>query len=219
MAPGDRSHHRATTNDGPPVPAGIKTRTAIDHAEASRLIDRLADEIHRASTPDDRLMLVGIRRRGVELAARIASRLEEVRGEAVPTGSLDITLYRDDFGQVGPRPVIGATELPGEITDRRVVIVDDVLYTGRTIRAALEELSDFGRARRVELCVLVDRGGRELPIQPDYVGTELEVPPGHEVSVRVPEQDGDLGIALVPSPRADAGAHPTATSDVDGEPE
>lgn len=170
----------------------------MDPEEVDRVLERLADEIDASGGGGDELVLVGIRRRGVELARRLGEALAGRRDVPVPTGSMDITLYRDDFGQVGPRPVIGTTELPGRIDDRRVVIVDDVLFTGRTVRAALDQLSDFGRPSRVELCVLVDRGGRELPIQPDYVGRMVEVPPGHEVSVRVPELDGELRVALVP---------------------
>jgi pyrimidine operon attenuation protein/uracil phosphoribosyltransferase len=112
-------------------------------------------------------------------------------------GSLDITLYRDDFAQVGSMPLIGTTEIPVDITDRRIVIVDDVLYTGRTVRAALNEIADFGRAGRVELCVLVDRGGRELPIQADYVGISYPVGPGQQIEVRVPEEDGELCVQIV----------------------
>lgn len=170
----------------------------MDASKVEACLERLAREIHQAGAPDDDLLLVGIRRRGVELAEILAAAIERLREEPVPTGTMDITLYRDDFGQVGPRPVIGTTELPAHIDGRRVVIVDDVLFTGRTVRAALDQLSDFGRPRRVELCVLVDRGGRELPIQPDYAGAEIEVPHGHEVAVRVPELDGRLGVALLP---------------------
>ncbi len=191
----------------------IAHETVMDRAEVEATLEELARRIHAsrregasdAPPPSEEPVLVGIRRRGVELASRLAPLLARLRGAPVPSGSLDITLYRDDFGQVGPRPVIGTTELPGEITGRRVVIVDDVLFTGRTVRAALDELSDFGRPSRVELCVLVDRGGRELPIQPDYVGRRIEVPPGHEIAVRVPELDGDLRVELVPAEAA-AGA-------------
>ncbi|HEU0077304.1 MAG TPA: phosphoribosyltransferase family protein, partial [Longimicrobiaceae bacterium] len=110
---------------------------------------------------------------------------------------LDITLYRDDLMAIGPRPVVGPSSLPeGDIDERVVVIVDDVLYTGRTVRAALDELADFGRPRRTLLCVLVDRGGRELPIQPDIVGESVEVPAGGRVEVLVPELDGELGVEV-----------------------
>ena len=115
----------------------------------------------------------------------------------MPIGSLDITLYRDDFAQVGSMPVVGTSRIPESIEDAHVVIVDDVLHTGRTIRAALTELADFGRARRVQLCVLVDRGGRQLPIQPDYAGRVLELAPGQDVAVRVPGEEGGWGVYVV----------------------
>jgi pyrimidine operon attenuation protein/uracil phosphoribosyltransferase len=116
----------------------------------------------------------------------------------VPQGSLDITLYRDDLQTVGPRPVVGATHLPWEIDGKHVVIVDDVLYTGRTVRAALDELADFGRPARIALAVLVDRGGRELPIHADVVGRSIEVPPGGRVDVLVKEIDGRDAVIIAP---------------------
>lgn len=173
-------------------------RVIMDRPAVEEALAGLAGAVHDAEPAADDLLVVGIRRRGVELARRVAAGIEELTGRDVSTGSLDITLYRDDFAQIGPRPVIGPTEIPGEIDDRRVVIVDDVLYTGRTVRAAMDELADFGRPRRIELCVLVDRGGRELPIQPDYVGRRVEVEPGWEVAVSVPDQDGELAVRLVP---------------------
>ncbi|MGB5302132.1 MAG: bifunctional pyr operon transcriptional regulator/uracil phosphoribosyltransferase PyrR, partial [Gemmatimonadota bacterium] len=161
-------------------------------------LSRMAREILEDGVIED-LMLIGIHRRGVELATRIAGVVKEATGLEVPTGSLDITLYRDDFDQIGPRPVIGTTEIPGDINGLRVVVVDDVLYTGRTVKAALTELADFGRPRRVELCVLADRGGRELPIHADYVGITVEVGEGERVEVRVPELDDELSVTLVRS--------------------
>ena len=169
----------------------------MDREDVEARLDALADDILEAGGHQD-LVLVGIRRRGVQLANRLAGIVREKTGREVPTGSLDITLYRDDFAQIGPRPLIGSTELPSEISDHRVVIVDDVLYTGRTVRAALDEIADFGRPRRIELCVLVDRGGRELPIQPDYVGRVVEVESGRQVAVSVPEIDDDLAVHTVP---------------------
>lgn len=178
--------------------ASSERRALMDRTDVQAVLEDLAEKILAGGEATD-LVLVGIRRRGVQLAHRIAAQIESLRGEPVPTGSLDITLYRDDFAQIGPRPLIGSTELPGEIDGRRVVIVDDVLYTGRTVRAALDELADFGRPRRVELCVLVDRGGRELPIQPDYVGRRVELEPGWEVAVSVPELDDALAVHSVPA--------------------
>jgi pyrimidine operon attenuation protein/uracil phosphoribosyltransferase len=176
------------------------TQLLFDTAAVEAALDRLAGEI--AAPGGDGLLLVGIRRRGVQLAARLASILEKAHGIDVPTGSLDITLYRDDLHQIGPMPVIGVTEIPGEITGSRVVIVDDVLFTGRTIRAALQELADFGRPRKIELCVLVDRGGRELPIQADYVGLKVDAGERDLVEVRVPELDDDLSVTLVSATEA-----------------
>ena len=170
--------------------------TVLDESAIAQIIDRLADEIHAAVPPEQRLMLIGIQRRGDVIARRLASALEAERG-AIATGSLDITLYRDDFAQIGSLPMIGTSDLPENISGAHVVIVDDVLHTGRTIRAALNELSDYGRASKVELCVLVDRGGRQLPIQPDYAGRTLSVHAGREVSVSVGDLDGHWSVDLV----------------------
>ena len=174
-------------------------RSIMDPPAVERALARMADELLRlAGGVTESLVLVGIHRRGVELADRIADEIERSAGHPIATGSLDITLYRDDLMVVGPRPVIGQTRLPGlGIDERVVVIVDDVLYTGRTVRAALDELADFGRPRRTLLAVLVDRGGRELPIQADVVGERVEVPEGGRVEVFVPEIDGRMGVELV----------------------
>src|SRR5258705_11096588 len=139
----------------------------LDARAIQRALDHMAKEIIELCGGTERLVLVGIQRRGVELAERLARLIEETTGREVGRGALDITLYRDDLETVGPKPLIGRTHVPGGIADKCVVIVDDVLYTGRTIRAALNELTDFGRPARVGLSVLIDRGGRELPIQAD----------------------------------------------------
>ena len=153
-------------------------------------------EILRLTPEPDRLVLVGIQRRGVELAARLATLLGKETGAAVPRGALDITLYRDDLETVGPRPLVGPTDLPVDLDGRHVWIVDDVLFTGRTIRAALDELADFGRPSRIGLAVLVDRGGRELPIQADVVGEKVSVEAGEQVVVSVTELDGKDAVEL-----------------------
>ena len=158
----------------------------------------MADEIVELNNGTDDLIIVGIQRRGVQLAARIVSHINEHEGADVPQGALDITLYRDDLQTVGPRPVVGATTLPWEIDEKRLVIVDDVLYTGRTVRAALDELADFGRPRRIALAVLIDRGGRELPIQPDVVGKVVTVPAGYRVDVMVKELDERDAVVMAP---------------------
>ncbi len=157
----------------------------------------MAVEILELAQGTNDLVLIGIQRRGVELAARIASLIETAEGDEVPRGALDITLYRDDLETVGPKPVIGETHLPGDLTGKHAVIVDDVLYTGRTIRAALDELADFGRPKRISLCVLVDRGGRELPIQADIVGKSVKTAPGDRVEVQVEELDGRDQVDVV----------------------
>lgn len=172
----------------------------MNRRDVERALARMARELLERNGGVEGLSMVGIHRRGVQLAELIATEIERAEGERPPVGSLDITLYRDDLMAIGPRPVVGETRLPPEGIDGRVVvIVDDVCYTGRTARAAMDELADFGRPARIYFCVLVDRGGRELPIQPDYVGRRVEVPAGSEVAVRVPELDGDLRVELVPA--------------------
>ena len=156
----------------------------------ARTISRMADEILELNDGTDRLVLVGIQRRGVQIAERLADVIREREGVEIARGALDITLYRDDLQTVGPRPVVGKTVLPVPLDGKVVVIVDDVLYTGRTVRAALDELADFGRPARIMLAVLIDRGGRELPIQPDVVGKQVEVRKGGRVDVFVPALDG-----------------------------
>jgi pyrimidine operon attenuation protein / uracil phosphoribosyltransferase len=162
----------------------------LDGRAFERTLKRMADEIVELNDGADDLVLVGIQRRGVQLAERIVALIGDREGAPVPCGSLDITLYRDDLQTVGPRPVVGPTNLPMSIDDQRVVIVDDVLYTGRTVRAALDELADFGRPARIGLAVLIDRGGRELPIHADVVGKRVEIAPEDRVDVFVEELDG-----------------------------
>ncbi len=166
------------------------TSTVLDSRALDRTLRRMADQIVEANAGTDNLVIVGIQRRGVQLAERIVKIIESQEGVTVPRGALDITLYRDDLQTVGPRPVVGATHLPWTIENQRVVIVDDVLYTGRTVRAALDELADFGRPARITLAVLIDRGGRELPIHADVVGRRVEVQASQRVDVFVQELDG-----------------------------
>jgi pyrimidine operon attenuation protein / uracil phosphoribosyltransferase len=170
--------------------------TLLDARAIVRTLRRMADEIVEANNGTDGLVLVGIQRRGVQLAARLVSTIREREGADVQQGALDITLYRDDLQTVGPRPVVGPTHIPSAIDGKRVVIVDDVLYTGRTVRAALDELADFGRPARIMLAVLIDRGGRELPIHADVVGKTVDVPDGRRVDVLVKELDGRDEVVL-----------------------
>jgi pyrimidine operon attenuation protein/uracil phosphoribosyltransferase len=164
----------------------------MDADRMSRALTRMSHEILERNRGLDEIALVGIRRRGVPLARRIAKTLREINGDEVPTGALDITLYRDDLMRhpVGPQPVVRRTEIPFSIDDRKILLVDDVLYTGRTIRAALDALIDFGRPRAIQLIVLVDRGHRELPIKADYVGKNLPTSLKQSVQVRLQEIDG-----------------------------
>lgn len=161
-----------------------------------RTLRRMADEITELNAGTDKLVIIGIQRRGVQLADRLVSFIAEREGVSVPRGALDITLYRDDLQTVGPRPVVGPTHLPMSIDGANLVIVDDVLYTGRTIRAALDELADFGRPARIGLAVLIDRGGRELPIHADVVGKKLDVDKGDRVDVLVRELDEEDVVTL-----------------------
>ncbi|HWJ23556.1 MAG TPA: bifunctional pyr operon transcriptional regulator/uracil phosphoribosyltransferase PyrR, partial [Gemmatimonadaceae bacterium] len=172
--------------------------TVLDARAFDRTLKRMADEIVEHNDGADGLVIVGIQRRGVQLADRIAAEIKSREGVDVARGALDITLYRDDLQTVGPRPVVGKTDLPWELDGKRVVIVDDVLYTGRTVRAALDELADFGRPARIALAVLVDRGGRELPIHADVVGKKVEVAPEQRVDVLVQELDGRDAVVVVP---------------------
>jgi pyrimidine operon attenuation protein/uracil phosphoribosyltransferase len=171
----------------------------LDARAMDRTLRRMADEIVELNDGTDDLIIVGIQRRGVQLAARIVSSIRDRENVEVPRGALDITLYRDDLQTVGPRPVVGPTDLPWAIDGKHVVIVDDVLYTGRTIRAALDELADFGRPRRIGLAVLIDRGGRELPIQPDVVGKTVEIGRGKRVDVLVSELDDKDAVIIAES--------------------
>ena len=164
--------------------------TVLDARAIDRTLRRMADEIVELNDGTDDLIIVGIQRRGVQLAAQIVSTIAEREKADVAQGALDITLYRDDLQTVGPRPLVGQTRIPVDIDGMNVVIVDDVLYTGRTVRAALDELADFGRPRRIALAVLIDRGGRELPIQPDIVGKTITLDPSQRVDVLVEEVDG-----------------------------
>jgi pyrimidine operon attenuation protein/uracil phosphoribosyltransferase len=164
----------------------------MDADRISRALTRIAHEIVERNRGVEKLALVGVRSRGVPLARRLARSLKSISGEDVPTGALDITLYRDDLmrQQVGPQPLVRKTEIPFSIDNRTIILVDDVLYTGRTTRAALDALIDFGRPRAIQLVVLVDRGHRELPIKADYVGKNVPTSTEESVQVRLHEIDG-----------------------------
>jgi len=170
----------------------------MDADRIGRTLTRIAHEILERNKGVDELALVGVRTRGVPIARRIARSLKEIVGQEIPTGALDITLYRDDLmrQQVGPQPLVRRTEIPFSIDNRKILLVDDVLYTGRTTRAALDALIDFGRPKNIQLIVLVDRGHRELPIKADYVGKNLPTSPEESVQVRLQESDGCDEVVL-----------------------
>jgi pyrimidine operon attenuation protein/uracil phosphoribosyltransferase len=180
-----------------PKTSAIREKAEIVDAEGlRRIITRIAHEIVERNKGTQDLVLVGVRRRGVPLAERIAGKIEEFEGSAVPRGSLDITLYRDDLSTVGEKPVVGPTEIPVELTGRVVVLVDDVLYTGRTTRAALDAIMDLGRPKAIQLAVIVDRGHRELPIRADYVGKNVPTSGREIIGVRVLELDGQDCVVI-----------------------
>jgi len=170
----------------------------MDADRIGRTLTRIAHEIVERNRGVEDLALVGIRTRGVHLARRLARSLKEITGHDVPTGALDITLYRDDLmrSAVGPQPLVRRTEIPFSIDTKTILLVDDVLYTGRTTRAALDALIDFGRPRGIQLIVLVDRGHRELPIKADYVGKNLPTAADESVQVCLQETDGKDEVVL-----------------------
>jgi pyrimidine operon attenuation protein/uracil phosphoribosyltransferase len=172
--------------------------TLLDAKDIDRILKRIAHniiEVHKGSAD---LALVGIQTRGVYLARRLAAIIETIEGVQVPTGTMDITLYRDDWTRITHHPVVQATDIPFSVDGRQVVLVDDVLFTGRTIRAAMDALMDFGRAARIELVVLVDRGHRELPIMANYVGKVVETRRSETVNVLLTEKDGQDRVVLLP---------------------
>ena len=165
-------------------------RYALDAEAIRKSIVRIAHEIVERDRSGGRIGVVGIRTRGDFLARRLAQALREVTGKEVPVGALDITLYRDDLDRLDASPVVRSTEIPFDVTGHRVIVVDDVLFTGRTVRAAMDALTDLGRPESMELAVLVDRGHRELPIKPDYVGKNLPTSKEDLVQVHLVETDG-----------------------------
>jgi pyrimidine operon attenuation protein / uracil phosphoribosyltransferase len=170
----------------------------MDADRMGRTLTRIAHEILERNRGIEELALVGIRARGVPLARRLAKTIHEISGHEVPTGALDITLYRDDLMRhtIDTQPVVRSTEIPFSIDDKWILLVDDVLYTGRTIRAALDALIEFGRPKAIQLVVLVDRGHRELPIKADYVGKNLPTSLSQSVQVHLMEIDGRDGVEI-----------------------
>jgi pyrimidine operon attenuation protein/uracil phosphoribosyltransferase len=168
----------------------------MDGDGISRALDRIAHEIIERNLSLSSVALVGVRTRGVPLAKRIAEFIKNAAGESVATGILDITLYRDDLGIINEHPVINSTEINFSVSDKTVIIVDDVLFTGRTVRAAIDAIMEYGRPKKIQLAALVDRGHRELPIRADYVGKNLPTAKSEKVVVNLMETDGDDSVEL-----------------------
>jgi pyrimidine operon attenuation protein / uracil phosphoribosyltransferase len=188
------------------IPTGLEAflmsgpTVVMDAADVHRALVRIAHEVVERNKGTDGLVVVGIHTRGVPLAGRLAAKLTEIEGRPVPTGALDVAMYRDDIGMRPPHATHD-THLPFDLAGTVVVLVDDVLYTGRTVRAALDALTDFGRPRAIQLAVLVDRGHRELPLRADYVGKNLPTAADHAVRVQLQETDGSDGVAIEGTPR------------------
>ena len=169
----------------------------LDEAGLNRALMRIAHEILERNKGAENLRLVGVRRRGGPIARRIAENILRIEGQEILVGSIDISFYRDDLSKLNEAPLLRRTELPFDVNDRDVVLVDDVIYTGRTARAAIEAIFSCGRPRSIQLAVAVDRGHRALPIRPDYVGKNLPTSRQELVEVRLPEFDGETGVFLM----------------------
>jgi len=169
----------------------------MDKDEIRRSLLRLSHQILEKNRELEDVVVVGIHRRGVTLAERISKMMEEIKGKKLPTGTLDITLYRDDLTRIAYQPAVRKTNILFPIDDKKVILVDDVLYTGRTVRAAIDALIDFGRPEKIELVVLIDRGHRELPIRADYVGKNIPTSSGEMVEVKVEELDGTDEVLIL----------------------
>jgi len=173
----------------------------LNASDINRIVTRLSHEILEKNRGLQDLVLVGVRTRGAYVAERISKKIEEIEGVSVPTGFLDVTLYRDDFRTRLKQPAVEVTNIPFEVDEKNIVLIDDVFYTGRTARAALNALMDFGRPARIYLAVLVDRGHRELPIKADFVGKSIPTSIGEEVRVEMQEVDQEDSVFLVEAPQ------------------
>jgi len=174
----------------------VEKTSIMNGKEIRRAMTRVAHEILEANKGTADLVLLGVQRRGVPLASMIAEAIERVEGEAVPQGAIDITFYRDDLSKIGPAPRINETNVPIDVQDKIVILVDDVLFTGRTVRAAIDVIMDWGRPQAIRLAVLIDRGHRELPIRPDFVGKNVPTSHREIIKVRVVEFDGTEDVVV-----------------------
>jgi pyrimidine operon attenuation protein / uracil phosphoribosyltransferase len=179
-------------------------RPMMEADDLTRVLKLLAAHLHRDFPNDPELVLLGIKTRGVYIAERLAEHLLASHDQTVATGILDITLYRDDLSTLGAQPVVGKTDIDFDVMDKKIILIDDVLYTGRTIRAAMDEIVDFGRPKLIRLLVIVDRGLREYPIQADYIGQKVETSQGEVIQVRLKEADGEDRVLLCALPNGDA---------------
>ena len=169
----------------------------LDENGINRTIQRISHELVEKNQDIKEMAIIGIKTRGAFLAKRIAKNIEEIENIKIPVGAVDITLYRDDLTEIAEQPILHATEIDFDITKKNIILVDDVLYTGRTIRCALDELIDFGRPAKIQLAVLVDRGHREFPIRPDYVGKNIPTSKNESIEVRLKEEDGKEEVVIL----------------------
>ncbi len=178
------------------IDMSTKSKDILSAKELNKTINKIAKDITKDHSKIGDIVLLGIYTRGVPLSQRLKKELEILSKKTIPLGSLDITLYRDDLATVGPAPIVKGTDIKFDLTGKSVILVDDVLFTGRTVRAALDELADFGRPNRIQLAVLVDRGHRELPIHADYVGEKVKTERSQIISVKLKEIDGEDKVIL-----------------------
>ncbi|MBI2908468.1 MAG: bifunctional pyr operon transcriptional regulator/uracil phosphoribosyltransferase PyrR [Chloroflexi bacterium] len=177
----------------------MSEKVIMTQQEIQRALTRIAHEIAERNQGCEGMVFIGMMTRGVPLAKRLAERISEFEHVDIPIGALDITLYRDDINSLGLQPVVRRTDIPTDITGKRVILVDDVLFTGRSIRAALDAIIDFGRPQNIQLAVLIDRGHRELPIRADYVGKNIPTSGTEDVAVRLTETDGREEVVIIKS--------------------
>ncbi|MBW1842534.1 MAG: bifunctional pyr operon transcriptional regulator/uracil phosphoribosyltransferase PyrR [Deltaproteobacteria bacterium] len=170
--------------------------TILDAADIDRILTRMTHEILEVHKGCDNLTLIGIHTRGVYLAKRIQSKINTIEGIEIPTGDIDITLYRDDWTRISHHPIVQATDISFSVNEKQIILIDDVLFTGRTTRAAMDAIVDFGRPDRIELAVLIDRGHRELPIQANYVGKFVETRRSETINVMLVEPDGEDKVVI-----------------------
>ena len=170
--------------------------TILDKNSIQLILEQMTHDILKNHTAVNNLVLIGIQTRGVHLAKRMGNMIQKIEGTQVPTGNVDITLYRDDWTRIGPQPLVHATNIPFSVDGKEIILIDDVLFTGRTTRAAMEAIIEFGRPERIELAVLVDRGHRELPIQANYVGKIVQTKRSDMVNVQMEESDGQDQVLL-----------------------